>query len=131
MSNQVLDVPRASDKPGISICQYPLNNRFNQRWTLHKVGQFYQIENLKTRMFLDVKGESKKPGAHIIQWKSTGALNQHWIIEYQGKNLYFIKSAMDESLFMTVKDNSLKECADIVTTNHDEECYWKVMGYIP
>ena len=37
-SNMVLDVPKASDKPGISICQYPCNNRFNQRWNLIKSG---------------------------------------------------------------------------------------------
>lgn len=55
-TNQVLDVPRASDKPGITICQYPCNNRFNQRWNLIKVGDFYHIQNLKTKMFLDIKG---------------------------------------------------------------------------
>lgn len=70
-------------------------------------------------MFLDIKGQSKKPGAHIIQWGSTGALNQLWIVEYQGKNIYQIRSAMDEKLYMSVKDNSLKECVDIVTTHDD------------
>lgn len=94
-SNMVLDVPRASEKPGVAICQYPCNNRFNQRWNLYKHGDFYQIQNLKTKMFLDVKGESKKPGAAIIQWSSTGAVNQLWKIEYQGKNIFLIRSAMD------------------------------------
>ena len=91
----VLDVPRASEKPGVAICQYSCNNRFNQRWNLFKTGEFYQIQNLKTKMFLDVKGESKKPGASIIQWSSTGAVNQLWKIEYQGKNIFLIRSAMD------------------------------------
>ena len=68
----VLDVPQASDKPGIHICQYPCNNRFNQRWNLIKVndhGGCYRIQNLKTGMFLDIKGAKKKSGEHIIQWK--------------------------------------------------------------
>lgn len=52
----VLDVPKASDKPGVEICQYPCNNRFNQRWNLKKVGEHYLIQNLKTKMYLDVKG---------------------------------------------------------------------------
>lgn len=42
-SNMVLDVPKASDKPGTVICQYPCNNRFNQRWNLIKSGEFYKI----------------------------------------------------------------------------------------
>ena len=63
---------------------------------------------MKTLMCLDIKGESKKPGGAIIQWKSTGSKNQLWIVEYQGKNLYMIRSAMDPNLLLSVKDNSLK-----------------------
>lgn len=70
-------------------------------------------------MCLDIKGESKKPGTVIIQWKPTGLLNQLWKIEYQGKNIYLIRSAMDSNLLLSVRDNSLKECADIVTTNNE------------
>lgn len=129
----VLDVPKASDKPGVAICQYPCNNRFNQRWNLIKVDETgnYRIQNLKTGMCLDIKGQSKKPGTPIIQWKNTGSINQLWKVQYQGKNIYLIRSAMDSTLFMSVKDNSLKECADIVTTKDDGECFWRIVGYIP
>lgn len=39
----VLDVPKASDKPGTTICQYPFNNHFNQRWNITKFGDCYKI----------------------------------------------------------------------------------------
>lgn len=133
-SNMVLDVPQASDKPGTKICQYPCNNRFNQRWNLIKVdknGGCYRIQNLKTRLYLDVKGAKKKEGEHIIQWKETDGDNQLWKIEYLGKNIYIIRSCLDSGLLMTVKSNSLKECAEIVTTYDDSECFWRIVGYIP
>lgn len=38
---------------------------------------------------------------------------------------------MDNNLLMTVKDNSLRECADIVTTDDDNECFWRIVGYVP
>jgi len=59
-------------------------------------------------MSLDIKGESKKSGTPIIQWKTTGSPNQLWKIEPQGKNIYLIRSAMDNNLLLSVKDNSLR-----------------------
>lgn len=82
-------------------------------------------------MCLDIKAESKKPGTPIIQWKPNGNINQLWKIEYQGKNIYMIRSAMDPRLYMCVNSNSLKECADVVTTNDDNDCFWRIVGFIP
>ena len=65
----VLDVPQASEKLGVKICQYPCNNRFNQRWNLIKKEGGYKIQNLKTGLFLDVKGGKIKEGESVIQWK--------------------------------------------------------------
>lgn len=79
-SNMVLDVPQASEKQGIKICQYPCNNRFNQRWNLIKKEGGYKIQNLKTGLFLDVKGGKIKEGEHVIQWKETSGNNQLWKI---------------------------------------------------
>lgn len=112
-SNMVLDVPQASEKSGTKICQYPCNNRFNQRWKLvkqvdTKFGECFEIVNLRNGLSLDVKGESKKPGTPIIQYKSTKKDNQLWAIEYQGKNIYMIRSMMDKGLYLGVRDNSLK-----------------------
>jgi hypothetical protein len=60
-------------------------------------------------MSLDIKGMITKPGTYIVQNKATGdGKSQLWDIEYQGKNLYMIRSALDRELLLGVKDNSLK-----------------------
>ena len=59
-SNQVLDVPEASEKPGTTLIQWFLNKRFNQRWVLIRNGDFFMIRNMKSGLFLDIKGESTK-----------------------------------------------------------------------
>lgn len=120
----------------MNIIQYHCNFRFNQRWIFKKVEEingysYYQISNAKSGLFLDIKGESNKEGANIIQWSSTVGKNQCWRLEEQGKRVYLLRSAMDKTLFLSVKDNSLKEAAEIVTSKIETESFWIIDGNIP
>lgn len=107
-----------------------MNKRFNQRFRVvfHQDGNYYTIENVKSGLFIDISGGSKKEGAAIIQWPDNGGANQRWIIENQGKDLYLIRSQMVPELFIGVKNNSPKECAELVTTKSEEFALWRILG---
>ena len=90
-SSLAIDVPAGSLKSGISLIQYPLNNRFNQRFNLYKSGSYYKISNLSSKHFLTTP---KKPqyGDQVKQETKCDEYYQMWNLEYQGKNLYYIRS---------------------------------------
>jgi hypothetical protein len=129
-TNMIIDVPGASSKKGEVLVQYPVNKRFNQRFRLifNEAGNFYQIENVKSGLVMDVKEASKKEGASIIQWDNYEAPNQRWLIENQGKDLYLIRSVLSPDLFIGIKNNSPKECAELVTTKCEEFALWRILG---
>ena len=77
---------------------------------------------------MDKKG---LPGTPIVQKKNCDEKWQMWTIEYQGKNLFLIRSAQDPSLFMGIKDNSIKPEDGLVTTITEEYALWKIIGFIP
>jgi hypothetical protein len=54
-----------------------------------------------------------------------------WKLEEQGKNTYLIRSLLDKDLLISVKDNSVKESALIVTSKQDTNCFWIIHGNIP
>ncbi len=73
------------------MIQWPLNNRFNQRFNIYKTGGYYKIANLNSKLYLAVS-----PKAHIgeliKQEEKADEVYQMWNLEYQGKNLYLIRS---------------------------------------
>lgn len=54
MSHKVLDVPEASMEGGIRLIQWKRNGRFNQRWSLIKTGNSYQIRSFKSGLNVDI-----------------------------------------------------------------------------
>jgi hypothetical protein len=50
----VLDVPEASIEGGVRLIQWHRNGRFNQRWTLIKTGNAYQIRSFKSGLDVDI-----------------------------------------------------------------------------
>lgn len=117
-TNMIMDVPGASSKQGEVLVQYPVNKRFNQRFKLifHQEGNCYTIENVKSGLVVDIQGASKKEGSSIIQWTNNDGANQRWFLENQGKDLYLIRSVLVPELFIGIKNNSPKECAELLTT---------------
>jgi hypothetical protein len=78
-----------------------------------------------------------KSGTSVIQALPSGEVSQLWALEYQGKNLFFIRSALGPPKFyLSVRDNSLKSEADIVVITISEEeteaeCFWRILGAVP
>jgi hypothetical protein len=77
---------------------------------------------------MDIKEGSKKEGAPIIQWPNAEAPNQKWFIENQGKDLYLIRSVSAPDLFIGIKNNNPKECAELATTKSEEYALWRILG---
>ncbi len=77
---------------------------------------YYHIKNAKNGLVLDIKGNLAKTDVPIIQWSKNNGKNQVWRLEQQGKRTYLIRSALDKDLLLGVKENSLKQCAEIVTS---------------
>lgn len=102
-SSLVIDVPAGSLKSGTPLIQYPLNNRFNQRFNLYRSGPYYRIANLGSKLFLTTP---KKPtnGNPVKQETYCDEYYQMWILEYQGKNLYLIRSVQNSELMLGIKD---------------------------
>lgn len=78
-----MDVPRASDKPRQTICQYPLNGRFNQRWKIRRFENssfIVTISNLKSKHYLQINDGKDKEGISICQEEYTGDAAQLWIL---------------------------------------------------
>ena len=98
-SGLVMDVPAGSHKDGCKLIQYSLNNRFNQRFNIYKSGRYYKIGNLNSKLFITVD----KKAEEIVQKKQCDELYQMWNIEYQGKNLFLIRSAMNDSMFLGIR----------------------------
>jgi len=51
-STLALDVPAGSLKTGCNLIQYPLNNRFNQRFNIYRSGDYFKIANLNSKYYL-------------------------------------------------------------------------------
>jgi hypothetical protein len=117
-TNMIIDVPGASSKVGETLVQYTVNKRFNQRFKLMYTyeSNTYRIENVKSGLAIDIKDGSRKEGASIIQWTPHEGSNQRWFIENQGKDLYLIRSVLNPELFIGIKNNNPKECAELITT---------------
>lgn len=128
-SNLVLDVPCASTKAGMAIIQYSTNNRFNQRWTLAKVGSAYRILNFKSKLCLSIRGQSKKAGTKVVQEEVNGEdRTQEWLLEKQGERLYIVRSAAFEKIYLGVERKSMNEGAGIETTSEEEYAFWRLIG---
>ena len=106
-SSLAIDVPAGSLKTGTTLIQYYHNNRFNQRFNLYKSGSYYKISNLNSKLFLT---SSKKPSAGdpIKQEAKCDEYYQMWNLEYQGKNLYIIRSVKNPELMIGIKDHQIK-----------------------
>lgn len=102
-----MDVPAGSKKPGCSIIQWPLNNRFNQRFNIFKAGSYHKIANLNSKLFLTCTKKAEL-GEIIKQENSVDELYQMWILDYQGKNLYLVRSAVNPQVMVGIKDHNLK-----------------------
>ena len=46
-------------------------------------------------------------GSIITQEEKSDEMWQMWILEYQGKNLYLIRSALAKNLFLGINDNDI------------------------
>jgi hypothetical protein len=56
---------------------------------------------------------------------------QMWILDYQGKNLYFIRSALNPNHMLGIKDNNIKQESPLVLTTGEDFALWKIIGFIP
>ena len=116
---------------GKILIQYYFNNRFNQRFNIYKKDEYYVIENLNSKMFMAIKNNSDTIGTPIIQTKNNNKEGSWWKIEYQGKNLYLIRSAIKSKLLLGIQDNSFDIETPLVTTTNEEMSLWKIIGFIP
>ncbi len=80
-SGLVLDIPDASNNPGIQIQQFPENGGDNQKWRLVPVGGNWwitKIQSVSSGLILDVEHASNDNHARILQWPDNGGRNQQW-----------------------------------------------------
>ena len=78
-SGLVLDIPDATNNPGIQIQQFPENGGGNQKWKLVAVpGNYWNIQSLSSGLVLDVEHSSNDNHARILQWPNNGGRNQQW-----------------------------------------------------
>jgi hypothetical protein len=117
-SGLYLDVPGSSIKAGVAICQFSLNARCNQRWKLVKFGEDkWMFLSVRSGKCLMVAKEKEKAGTSVIQEHILqDNMAQLWKLHHQGGSLYIIESCLKEKLFLGVRNNSMDECAEIVTT---------------
>jgi hypothetical protein len=54
-----------------------------------------------------------------------------WSLEYQGKNLYVIRSAVNPSLMIGIENHTVKEETPIILTTKFDFSLWRIVGYIP
>lgn len=125
-----MDVPGANTDAGTALIQYRLNNRFNQRFNIFLAGKYYKISNLNSRMYLSTTKKAE-PGSVITQQSKSDEMWQMWILEYQGKNLYLIRSALAKNLFLGIKDNDIGEKGKIILTENLDYSLWKIVGFLP
>lgn len=78
-----------------------------------------------------MKGNSKEAGSLIVQTKMSDKLGMCWKIEYQGNNLYFIRSALYSKLLLGIKEENISIETNLVTTINEEMGLWKIIGFIP
>lgn len=118
-------------KDGCKLIQYYFNNRFNQRFNIYCDNVYYKIVNLNSKLLLTVHKKCRE-GDDITQESPTKLpRQQEWIIEYQGRNLYMIRSALNPDMKLGIKNNQYNEEAPLITTANDEFSLWKIVGYLP
>jgi Ricin-type beta-trefoil lectin domain-like len=78
-SGLVLDIPDASNNPGVQIQQFPENGGGNQKWKLVPVqGNYWNTQSVSSGLVLDVEHSSGDNHARILQWPNNGGRNQQW-----------------------------------------------------
>lgn len=65
-STLAMDVPGGSKKAGCDLIQWPLNNRFNQRFNIYRSGAYHKISNLNSKLFLS-STKKAEPGSGVKQ----------------------------------------------------------------
>ncbi len=80
-SGLVLDIPDASNAPGVRVQQYPENGGDNQKWRLEPVDDnrnWWRIRSVSSGLVLDVENASHDNNAHVNQFPDHGGPNQQW-----------------------------------------------------
>lgn len=54
-----------------------------------------------------------------------------WNLEYQGKNLYIIRSAQNGLLMLGIKDHMIKPESPLILTNNEDFALWRIIGFVP
>lgn len=106
-TNKTVGVVDASAADLARIEQRDYIENQGQEWTVTDLGDGeYSIINIHSGKALDVPYGVPNPGGPLWQYPYAGNNAQRWIIEYQGLGVYRIKSKLDTSLGMRVKDGS-------------------------
>lgn len=85
---------------------------------------------MNSKLFLTTSKRAEI-GEIIKQEYTIDDLHQMWILDYQGKNLYLIRSAVNPNFMLGIKDNCIKQETPLILTSNDDFGLWKIVGFIP
>ena len=141
-SGKVFDVPCASKDIGTKLNQYDFNGTDAQKWILKKnTNGSYSIVSKCSGLYLDLPCASVDDGTQIQLYTGNGTIAQDFIFEpithevgekILDDGVYAIKSKKDSSRAITVKDNKLDNCSNVVladyTRNYSQRFSIKYLG---
>lgn len=131
----VIDIPRASLSTGCVLIQYPLNNRFNQRFNILQKDNYFKIYSLSSKLFITAHKKCREGDKitqeDFIEGEGEKVKQQQWLIEYQGRNSFLIRSAINANMFLGIKENQYKGETPLITTSAYDFSLWKIVGFLP
>lgn len=96
---------------------------------MHGTGDFphvYYIKSVYSSKLLDVKDRNMDSGAELQQWEDNGGGdNQKWIFEYDGGDVYFIKSKFSD-LYIQAMNSGDDGKLRLHAFTGDENQQWKI-----
>ena len=105
-SGLYVDIPGSSIKEGLTICQYTLNARCNQRWKIKEIRntKSFMIISVRSKLCLSVKKNNDQAGAKIVQENAqNGNQGQLWKLNHIKGSLYIVESALKSGLFLGIQ----------------------------
>ncbi|MDR1712886.1 MAG: RICIN domain-containing protein [Coriobacteriales bacterium] len=116
-----LDLPGSSTATGVQLELWEKNTSAAQKFLVTPVdGQYFTLQNAKSRLAVDIFGGSTSAGAKIIQWtlKTSDNKNQLWRLVPQLGGGFKLESKASASLYI---GSSSVASASMLTTTTDAD----------
>lgn len=122
-----LDISESDTADFAVILTWSKEGNPNQRWVVHRTGEYYTIMSALNNKFLSVTPALNVAGANISQWAFSGREEQIWILNKNDDGSYLIQNKFSE-MYLQESDGkeSLKDNVHQSPDKTSKKSLWRL-----